>query len=198
MVAFTKDGERLVGITAKRQAVTNTDRTIASVKRHMGTDWQKDLDGADMTPQEISAFVLQKLKADAEAYLGQEVKKAVITCPAYFTDAQRKATKDAGRIAGLDVLRIINEPTVPRSHTVWTRPVTIPSWCTISAVGPSMSPCWRSTPWMVNLRSRSKQPQVTIASGATTSMRRSSNGCWANSRRTRGSTSGRMLRPCQG
>ena len=111
MVAFTKDGERLVGITAKRQAVTNTDRTIASVKRHMGTDWQKDLDGADMTPQEISAFVLQKLKADAEAYLGQEVKKAVITCPAYFTDAQRKATKDAGRIAGLDVLRIINEPT---------------------------------------------------------------------------------------
>ena len=111
VVAFTKDGERLVGITAKRQAVTNTDRTIASVKRHMGTDWQKDLDGADMTPQEISAFVLQKLKADAEAYLGQEVKKAVITCPAYFTDAQRKATKDAGRIAGLDVLRIINEPT---------------------------------------------------------------------------------------
>ena len=111
VVAFNKDGERLIGITAKRQAVTNPDRTMISVKRHMGTNWKTDIDGTEYTPQEISAFILQKLKADAEAYLGHEVKQAVITCPAYFTDAQRKATKDAGRIAGMDVLRIINEPT---------------------------------------------------------------------------------------
>lgn len=111
VVAFTKDGNRLVGITAKRQAVTNSDRTIMSVKREMGTDWNKTIGDEEYTPQEVSAFILQKLKTDAEAYLGQEIKQAVITCPAYFTDAQRKATRDAGRIAGLDVLRIINEPT---------------------------------------------------------------------------------------
>ena len=112
VVAFAKDGgERLIGVTAKRQAVTNAQRTLLSVKRHMGTDWNTKIDDKDYTPQEISAFILQKLKADAEAYLGTEVKQAVITCPAYFTDAQRTATKDAGRIAGLDVLRIINEPT---------------------------------------------------------------------------------------
>ena len=112
VVAFAKDGsERMIGVTAKRQAVTNTERTLLSVKRHMGTDWKTTVDGTDYTPQEISAFILQKLKADAEAYLGHEVKQAVITCPAYFTDAQRTATKDAGRIAGLEVLRIINEPT---------------------------------------------------------------------------------------
>ena len=112
VVAFAKDGgERLIGVTAKRQAVTNSDRTMISVKRHMGTKWTTDVDDTTYTPQEVSAFILQKLKADAEAYLGHEVKQAVITCPAYFTDAQRKATKDAGRIAGLDVLRIINEPT---------------------------------------------------------------------------------------
>jgi len=111
VVAFAKDGERLVGITAKRQAVTNSDRTILSVKREMGTDWNKKIDDVEYTPQEVSAFVLQKLKSDAEEYLGKEVKQAVITCPAYFTDAQRKATQDAGRIAGLEVLRIINEPT---------------------------------------------------------------------------------------
>ena len=111
VVAFTKDGERLVGVTAKRQAVTNSERTIISVKREMGTDWTKDIDGDNYSPQEISAFVLQKLKADAEEYLGTEVKQAVVTCPAYFSDSQRKATKDAGRIAGLEVLRIINEPT---------------------------------------------------------------------------------------
>ena len=111
VVAFTKDGDRLVGITAKRQAVTNSDRTIMSVKREMGTDWTQSIGDDPYTPQEVSAFILQKLKADAEAYLGQEVKQAVITCPAYFTDAQRKATRDAGRIAGLEVLRIINEPT---------------------------------------------------------------------------------------
>ena len=111
VVAFSKEGERLVGITAKRQAVTNSDRTVMSVKREMGTDWSKQIDDEEYTPQEISAFVLQKLKADAEEYLGKEVKQAVITCPAYFSDAQRKATQDAGRIAGLEVLRIINEPT---------------------------------------------------------------------------------------
>ena len=111
VVAFTKDGDRLVGITAKRQAVTNSERTIMSVKREMGTDWKKNIGDEEYTPQEMSAFVLQKLKSDAEAYLGQEVTQAVITCPAYFTDAQRKATRDAGRIAGLEVLRIINEPT---------------------------------------------------------------------------------------
>ena len=111
VVAFTKEGERLVGVTAKRQAVTNSERTIISVKREMGTDWTKDIDGENYSPQEISAFILQKLKADAEEYLGVEVKQAVVTCPAYFSDSQRKATKDAGRIAGLEVLRIINEPT---------------------------------------------------------------------------------------
>ncbi|MBJ84889.1 MAG: molecular chaperone DnaK [Euryarchaeota archaeon] len=111
VVAFAKDGERLVGVTAKRQAVTNNERTFMSVKREMGTDWKEGVDDNQYTPQEISAFILQKLKADAEAYLGHEVTQAVVTCPAYFTDAQRKATKDAGRIAGLEVLRIINEPT---------------------------------------------------------------------------------------
>ncbi len=112
VVAFAKDGsERMVGVVAKRQAVTNSERTFMSVKRQMGTDWKENVDETDYTPQEISAMVLQKLKADAEAYLGEEVTQAVVTCPAYFTDAQRKATKDAGRIAGLEVLRIINEPT---------------------------------------------------------------------------------------
>ena len=106
VVAFDKNGERLVGVTAKRQAVTNSERTILSVKREMGTDWNKEIDGDNYTPQEISAFILQKLKSDAEEYLGMEVKQAVITCPAYFTDAQRKATQDAGRIAGLEVLRL--------------------------------------------------------------------------------------------
>ena len=111
VVAFTKDGERIVGEPAKRQAVTNAERTVTSIKTHMGTDYKVDIDGKGYTPQEISAIILQKLKADAESYLGQPVKEAVITVPAYFTDAQRQATKDAGRIAGLDVKRIINEPT---------------------------------------------------------------------------------------
>ena len=111
IVAFTKNGERLIGEPAKRQAVTNADRTISSIKRHMGTDYKVDIDGKKYTPQEISAMILQKLKADAESYLGEPVKEAVITVPAYFNDAQRQATKDAGRIAGLDVKRIINEPT---------------------------------------------------------------------------------------
>ena len=111
VVAFTKTGERLVGEPAKRQAVTNADRTIASIKRHMGTDYKVTIDDKRYTPQEISAMILQKLKADAEAYLGEKVTEAVITVPAYFTDAQRQATKDAGKIAGLNILRIINEPT---------------------------------------------------------------------------------------
>ena len=111
VVAFSKDGERMVGQVAKRQAVTNADRTVSSIKRHMGTDYRVNIDGKPYSPQEISAMILQKLKADAEAYLGQPVTQAVITVPAYFSDSQRQATKDAGKIAGLEVLRIINEPT---------------------------------------------------------------------------------------
>ena len=111
VVAFSKDGERMVGQVAKRQAITNPDRTVISIKREMGTNYKVNVEGKSYTPQEISAMILQKLKADAEAYLGQTVTEAVITVPAYFTDAQRQATKDAGKIAGLDVKRIINEPT---------------------------------------------------------------------------------------
>ena len=111
IVAFAKNGEVLVGEVAKRQAVTNVERTIRSVKRHMGTNWTMDIDGKKYTPQEISARILQKLKRDAESYLGETVTDAVITVPAYFSDAERQATKEAGEIAGLNVLRIINEPT---------------------------------------------------------------------------------------
>src|SRR4051795_2945446 len=111
VVAFSKNGEVLVGEIAKRQAVTNVDRTIRSVKRHMGTDWSQEIDGKKYTAQEISARILQKLKRDSEAYLGEDVTDAVITVPAYFDDAERQATKEAGEIAGLNVLRIINEPT---------------------------------------------------------------------------------------
>src|SRR5579862_1283592 len=111
VVGFSKSGEVLVGEVAKRQAITNHDRTIRSVKRHMGTDWTVDIDGKKYTPQEISARILAKLKRDAEQYLGEPVTDAVVTVPAYFNDAERQATKDAGEIAGLNVLRIINEPT---------------------------------------------------------------------------------------
>src|SRR5947207_5841870 len=111
VVALAKNGEVLVGEVAKRQAVTNVERTIRSVKRHMGTDWKVTIDGKNFTPQQISAFILQKLKRDAEAYLGETVTDAVVTVPAYFNDSQRQATKEAGEIAGLNVLRIVNEPT---------------------------------------------------------------------------------------
>ena len=111
VVAFTKTGERLVGEPAKRQAVTNADKTVSSIKRHMGTDYKVTIDDKKYSPQEISAMILQKMKSDAENYLGEKVTEAVITVPAYFNDAQRQATKDAGKIAGLDVKRIINEPT---------------------------------------------------------------------------------------
>ena len=111
VVAFSKTGERIIGQVAKRQAITNPDRTIMSIKREMGTNYTVEIDGKKYTPQEISAMILKKLKDDAEAYLGTTVSQAVITVPAYFSDAQRQATKDAGKIAGLEVLRIINEPT---------------------------------------------------------------------------------------
>ena len=111
VVGVSKNGDRLIGQVAKRQAVTNYDNTVISIKRHMGSDYKAHMGGKDYTPQEISAMILQKLKADAEAYLGEKVTEAVITVPAYFTDAQRQATKDAGQIAGLTVKRIINEPT---------------------------------------------------------------------------------------
>ena len=111
VVAFTKDGERLVGGAAKRQIATNSGRTVSSIKRHMGSDYRVHIDGRDLTPQEISAMILTKIRRDAESYLGEPVTEAVITVPAYFDDSQRKATQDAGRIAGLNVLRIINEPT---------------------------------------------------------------------------------------
>ena len=111
VVAFTKDGERLVGALAQRQSAMNPARTVSSVKRHMGTSWRKDVDGKDLSPQELSAMILRKLRRDAERFTGQDVTDAVITVPAYFNDMQRNATKDAGAIAGLNVLRIINEPT---------------------------------------------------------------------------------------
>jgi molecular chaperone DnaK len=146
VVAFAKNGEVLVGEVAKRQAITNPDRTIRSVKRHMGTNWSIDIDGKAYTAQEISARTLMKLKRDAEAYLGDTVTQAVITVPAYFDDAQRTATKEAGQIAGLEVLRIINEPTAAAlaygldKENARSRP----SWCSTSAAAPSTCRCSRS------------------------------------------------------
>ena len=130
VVAFTKTGERLVGEPAKRQAVTNADKTISSIKREMGSDFKVTIDEKKYSPQEISAMILQKLKADAEGYLGEKVTEAVITVPAYFNDAQRQATKDAGKIAGLDVKRIINEPTQRLLLTAWTMRKSRKSWYT--------------------------------------------------------------------
>ena len=121
VVAFTKDKDRLVGQLAKRQAIVNPERTISSIKRKMGSDFRIEIDGTSQTPQQISAMILQKLRRDAEEYLGEKVSQAVITVPAYFTDAQRQATKDAGKIAGLEVLRIINEPTAAALAYGWIR-----------------------------------------------------------------------------
>ena len=134
VVAFTKTGERLVGEPAKRQAVTNAEKTISSIKREMGTDHKVDIDGKKYSPQEISAMILQKLKADAEGYLGEKVTEAVITVPAYFNDAQRQATKDAGKIAGLDVKRIINELQQQLLHMDLTMKKNRRSWYTTLAV----------------------------------------------------------------
>ena len=160
VVAFSKTGERMVGQVAKRQAITNPDRTISSIKREMGSDYKVEVDGKKYTPQEISAMILQKLKSDAEAYLGGPVSEAVITVPAYFTDAQRQATKDAGKIAGLEVKRIINAP------TAWIRSRARRSWSTTSAAARSMSPSSISTTALL----RFWPPRATTASAATTSM----------------------------
>ena len=142
VVGFTKTGERLIGQLAKRQAVSNPDRTIASIKRHMGEkDYKVSIDGKDYTPPEISAMILQKLKADAEAYLGETVTQAVITVPAYFNDSQRQATKDAGKIAGLDVLRIVNEPTAASlAARAWSRSrrrAATRTWAAMTSITPS-------------------------------------------------------------
>ena len=143
IVAFTKTGERLVGEPAKRQAVTNAEKTISSIKRHMGTDYKVAIDDKQYSPQQISAMILQKLKADAEGYLGEKVTEAVITVPAYFNDAQRQATKDAGKIAGLDVKRIINEPTAAALMVLTTRK-SRRSWYMTLVVVHSMFPSLRS------------------------------------------------------
>ena len=175
VVAFSKTGERMVGQVAKRQAVTNADRTISSIKRHMGTDYKVDIDGKKYTPQEISAMILRKLKADAEAYLGQPVTEAVITVPAYFNDAQRQATKDAGKIAGLEVKRIINEPTAAAL-----------------AAARSMSPFWTSA----TVSSRSLPRTATPTSAAMISISASSITLLPSSRRPRASTSPAIRSPC--
>ncbi len=140
VVAFTKTGERLVGEPAKRQAVTNAERTISSIKREMGSDYKVTVDEKKYSPQEISAMILQKLKADAEGYLGEKVTEAVITVPAYFNDAQRQATKDAGKIAGLDVKRIINEPTAQHLLTDLTMRMNRRLWYMTLVVVHSMYP----------------------------------------------------------
>ena len=138
VVAFTKDGERLVGGAAKRQIATNSGRTVSSIKRYMGSDHRVHIDGRDLTPQEISAMILTKIRRDAESYLGEPVTEAVITVPAYFDDSQRKATQGAGRIAGLNVLRIINEPTAAAVAYGLDNEAPRRSWSTIWAAAPLM------------------------------------------------------------
>ena len=209
VVAFSKDGERLVGQVAKRQAITNPDRTVISIKREMGSDYKVTIDGKKYTPQEISAMILQKLKADAEAYLGETVTEAVITVPAYFTDSQRQATKDAGKIAGLDVKRIINEPTAAAlaygvdkesaqkvmvydlgggTFDVSILDIDDGVW----AAAPSTCPSWTST----TASSRCWPPPATTAWAATTSTSASWTGWPPSSRRPRASTSPATRWPC--
>ena len=155
VVAFSKDGERMVGQIAKRQAVTNPDRTVISIKREMGTNYKVNIDGKAYTPQDISAMILTKMKETAEAYLGEKVTQAVITVPAYFNDAQRQATKDAGRIAGLEVLRIINEPTAASlayglekdgNQKILVPPTATPAWAATTSTSAS------STMWRISSR----------------------------------------------
>ena len=180
VVAFSKDGERMVGQVAKRQAITNPDRTIMSIKREMGTNYKVNIDGKAYTPQEISAMILQKLKADAEAYLGQTVTEAVITVPAYFTDAQRQATKDAGRIAGLDVKRIINEPTAAAVAYGVDKEQAQKVMVYDLGGGTSTCPSWTLT----TASSRCWPPPATTAWAATTSTSASWTGWPPSSRRT--------------
>lgn len=173
VVAFAKNGEVLVGQSAKNQAVTNVDRTIRSVKRHIGTDWTVGIDDKQYTPQEISARTLMKLKRDAEAYLGDDVTDAVITVPAYFSDAQRQATKEAGQIAGLNVLRIVNEPTAAAlAYGLEKGEKSRPSSSSTSAAEPSTSPFWRSAMELLKFA----QPLVTTSWAATTGTTAWSNG----------------------
>ena len=181
VVAFSKDGERMVGQVAKRQAITNPDRTVASIKREMGTAHKVTIDGKSYTPQEISAMILQKLKSDAEAYLGETVTQAVITVPAYFTDAQRQATKDAGKIAGLDVKRIINEPTAAALSY---------------GVDKAVHSMYLSSKWATVFR-KYLQQQVTTVSAVMTSIRESSTGWLHHSRQKQALTFHRIRLQCR-
>ena len=187
VVAF-KDNERLVGQGAKRQAITNPEKTISSIKRRMGTDYKVNIDGKQYTPQEISAMILQKLKTDAEGYLGEKVTEAVITVPAYFTDAQRQATKDAGKIAGLEVKRIINEPTAAALAYGIDNKTSRRSWSTTWAAAPSMFP---SSKWATAYRRNWPLP-VTTTWAAMTLMSACSTTWPMTSRRPTASTSARI------
>ncbi len=186
VVAFAKNGEVLVGEVAKRQAVTNVDRTIRSVKRHIGTDWKTgDVDGKTYSAQEISARVLQKLKRDAESYLGEEITDAVITVPAYFEDSQRQATKEAGQIAGLNVLRIVNEPTAAALAYGLDKEGAEQTVLVFDLGGGTFEcPSWRSA----RASSRSRPPVATPTSAATTGTSGSSPGSSTSSRPARAST----------